>query len=577
MEALIFCILLSSTLATSYDVFPSVSSSLIPELCYNYTQFMDIKLCDKSVTKQLPRGSRFAITDCVAFVTPYEDSTSHLCPFIIPIVTELDNKCHTFFYSNNSIFTLNLVTTTPPTQFPDTTNHVFSPYLDDTLRVFCPLYGFPPPSYTWSVPIRGDAYSDLNYSSLYAIKTRNNPVSDEISQLYIEAGCPTSVSFLYNPWFDGTFLCTGTNYLGSKTVAVITVNNRNQCINGDNDRFRNSSDRVFSLASDYKISPADIGTDITINCTFNPFSGDIFLFWIKTENLNKVNNFCVNKTDPYILTSDSKYTTSSVSVWTGDLNCTIRISLTIHGFQMADEGSYSCTSLLCNGPYSEMSNREILLAGDRDTQTPSSWLFALVTPPLVLIIVSLVVSSVLVYVYKVRLIRWYIAWRVEEPVGHFEFDLCICTAEEYKQVFVDEVSSGLFDMFEDEKVLWSEKDQSILAGRSHFVNASEILEKCRKFIFVVDERFVDCFFCKQLMEMAVEKSSVKNWNIILPVKWNQQAIVPNELLVYRYVEKEGNENFEEEVGNFMIGRNLALRNERSIHGTEMDNLNIPLV
>ena len=563
-------------------MFPTVSLGDNEALCQGYLQFMGVEFCDESDTLMLPHGSNYAITDCVAFVTPYEDLTSHLCPFIVPSMTESDNKCHTFYYSNGSILTLNLVSVTPPTQFSHTTTQVISPFISKLIYIYCPLYGFPPLTYSWTVPIADTIYTGLNHSSLYALKsTRNVSNPSALSELFIYPYCPTSVSILYESWFDGTFLCTGTNYLGSKTVAVLTVNNGNQCVNKDNSKFSNSSNRLFSLATDYKISAADIGSDISLDCTFSPTSSDIFLFWIKSENIHEVNSFCVNKSSQYILTSDNKYAVHSISISSGsdrsNINCTRKLFLTIHRFGREDEGNYSCTSVLCRGVFSDVSSREILLSGDTDTQTLSSWVFGLVTAPLLLIIVTLVLSSVLVYVYKVRLIRWYISWRVEEPTGHFEFDLCICTPEEYKQTFVDEVSTSLFDLFEEEKVLWSEKESCILAGRCHFVNASEILEKCRKFIFVVDERFIDCFFCKQLMEMAVEKSSVRNWNIILPVKWNQQAIVPDELLVYRYVEKEGNAKFEREVDSFMVGRNVYGRNEENIYGTEMYNLNIPLV
>lgn len=579
MQVSVFYILLSFTLATSYPVFPLFSVDN-PSEC-NYDQFMDVKFCDESDTITISVGSSYAITDCVAYVTPYEDLTSHLCPFIIPAMTESDIKCHKFYYSNSSVVTLNFQIPTPPTQFSDTTGVIISPFLNSFVSIYCPLYGYPPLTYNWRVPINGVYTSGLNVSSLEALKKiRYYKDRYALSSLFIEESCLTAVSIVYASQFDGNFSCIGTNNLGSKTVSVTSVTNRSICVTRDNLEFTNSSNRQFSLASDYKVSPAQIGTDITVNCTFSPISADISLFWVKTENLRNVNNFCVNKSNPHILASNNKYTIKLVLVLSGPqdkVGCSRLLSLTIHEFKREDEGNYSCTTVLCSGPYSDISSRRILVAGDRDTQTPSTWLFALVTPPLLLIAVSLAVSSVLVYVYKVRLIRWYISWRVEEPTGQFEYDLCICTAEEYKQRFVDQVNSSLFDLFEDEKVLWSEKDSSILAGRSHFVNASEILEKCRKFIFVVDERFVDCFFCKQLMEMAVEKSSVKNWNIILPVKWNQQAVVPDELLVYRYVEKEGNEHFEREVGNFMDGRNVTRRNERNIYGTEMDILSMPLV
>ena len=66
------------------------------------------------------------------------------------------------------------------------------------------------------------------------------------------------------------------------------------------------------------------------------------------------------------------------------------------------------------------------------------------------------------------------------------------------------------------------------------------------------------------MELAIEKSSVKNWNMILPVKWYPDSPVPESLLVYRYVERLGDTNCIREIENFIKSRQAPNRNERNM-------------
>ena len=169
---------------------------------------------------------------------------------------------------------------------------------------------------------------------------------------------------------------------------------------------------------------------------------------------------------------------------------------------------------------------------------------------------------IMMYLYKVKIVRWYIAWRREEPKGNFEFDVFICTPEEYKEDFVSEVNREVINYANNFRVLWSESAGCNLAGATHYTNAIRILRKCRKFVFIVDERFQDCCFSRQLVELVTEKSSVENINIILPVKWCDKAVVPRDLMVYRYVERVFGRECYGEIEDFIEGRRVRTKTRR---------------
>ncbi|KAI6654974.1 hypothetical protein LOD99_2852 [Oopsacas minuta] len=493
-------------------------------------------------------------------------------------MSELDNNCHVFYSSNGTVSIINLKMQQPPTLFGVTIGTVTSPFNDDVFFLYCPLYGQPALSYNWSIPIAGAVWH-LNITTLADYKDSNEFSSGFLSSVYMYANCPSAVQILYDVkiGFEGAFHCTGTNEFGSKTVLVTILTDSNVCVTQQNPIFSNSSNRIFQLESNRKVLAEEIGGNITVDCKFTPFSKDIILFWVRTGNLSKISNICTSTPDPYILTSDDKYTitdelVSENSNFPGTPNCTKSLSITIHEFHLSDEGAYSCVAVLCTTGFPpKVSSRDIEITGDRETRTLLIWLFSLISLPVLLIIISLVTAGILMYLNKVRLIRWYIAWKIEDPIGQFEYDAFICTPEEYDHQLVTEVTE-VFEDLQNIRILWSEHDQCILAGRSHVENAVEIMEKCKKFIFIVDTKFVDCFFCKQLVELVVEKSSVKNWNIILPVKWYQHSIVPDELLVYRYVDREDNQDYLKEISSFMEGRNAARRNVA--HGYELLDIRV---
>ena len=364
---------------------------------------------------------------------------------------------------------------------------------------------------------------------------------------------------------DGYYYCTGTNEYGTETVSVTLVSFSPMVSMAIMD--------TMNLDNQYAISKEDIGGSITITCITTSASRNVTMLWVKGIDLENIADHCsgrkLNLSNPNVLKQNDKCTFSIELQSEG--NPIKALSLTIHRFEKSDETQYTCVADICSskGEGSRLF-KTIVVSGDSDTITSLMWIFSFLSVPLVFIAVSLVTAGVLMYVYKVRLIRWYIAWKREEPIGQFEYDVFVCTAEEYKREFVEEVHSELIERLTDVRVFWSEHDHFNLAGRNHYANACELLTRCRKFVFVVDSRFESCFFCKQMMALAIEKSSVKNWNMILPVKWYPDSPVPESLLVYRYVERLGDTNCIREIENFIKSRQAPNRNERNMgFGNEM--------
>ena len=66
-----------------------------------------------------------------------------------------------------------------------------------------------------------------------------------------------------------------------------------------------------------------------------------------------------------------------------------------------------------------------------------------------------------------------------------------------------------------------------------------------------------------MTDLVVEESSVKNWYIILPVKWYPDYCVPGDLFVYRYVDRVDT-CFLSEIEYFIHSKGVTNRNERRI-------------
>ena len=548
--------------------------------------------CD-TASKLVPPGDRYSDTECLYYVTPYKSLTAFHCPFIVARMSENDNNCYTFYYTNGSELTINIKMEQKPTHLQIGQEHSTGPFNGETLYLLCPLYGTPPLNYTWTIPINGINYTGFNPALLARLKNTDeigygDEIGDQLSNIYFsglyEPDCPAGIEILYklDLLLDGYYYCTGTNEYGTETVLVTLINNGFLCISSSNLAFGSAQVRNLGLGRNYKVSPEEIGGNITVTCKLAPFSSNVNMFWVKTMDVDGIGLFCSdeNNSNPYSLITDSKYTINSRMESQFDANnegpnCTKALSLTIHRFEKSDETQYTCVADICSSKgKGDRLYKTIVVSGDSDTIASLMWIFSFLSVPLVFIAVSLLTAGVLMYVYKVRLIRWYIAWKREEPIGQFEYDVFVCTAEEYKREFVEEVHSELIERLTDVRVFWSEHDHFNLAGRNHYVNACELLTRCRKFVFVVDSRFENCFFCKQMMELAIEKSSVKNWNMILPVKWYPDSPVQESLLVYRYVERLGDTNCIREIENFIKSRQAPNRNERNVViGYEMAEFN----
>ena len=563
-----------------------------PESC-DIDRANNFTYCDTE-SKLLPPGDTYSDTECEYYVIPHKSLAAFLCPFTVSRISEADNNCYIFYYPNGTVLTVNIKAQQGPKHFPTETGQSTQPFNGEFLHLLCPLYGTPPLKYTWDVPISGKNLSDFNLELLQELKYNSTlraelaseegvPLSGILSYFDFQTGCPSGLGVIYvsEVELDGNYYCTGTNEYGTATVPVTVIDNGFLCISSSNLALSNPKDRVMQLEEQLKISPEDIGTNITIVCKLSPFSSNVDMFWVKTGDLNEVSTCTKDASaSPFVLKTDSKYSVRSEMLslktdsYTGP-NCTRALSLTIHGIQVSDETLYSCVADVCTSVDGGIRiDRTVAVSGDKNITRDMIWILSFLSVPVIAIAVSLVVACVLIYVYKVRLIRWYISWKREEPIGPFQWDVFICTPEECSRELMREVQRELIDRLSGLRVLWPYHPEFNLSGRNHYVNGCHLVSVCRKFVFVVDSRFQDCFFCKQMTELAVEQSSVKNWNIVLPVKWYSDAPVPGDLLVYRYVERQEQGDFWQEVDCFVQSRSLPQRNEqRNMNECEMTELN----
>ena len=546
-------------------------------------RFKNFTYCDTD-SKLVAQLDTYSDTECVYYVIPYRSLAAFQCPFTVTRMSEADNNCYTFFYPNGTILTINLKMRQAPRLYEAGILLSTQPFNGQPIFLLCPLYGTPTLSYNWTIPINGYNLTDLGPALLYEQKNSDSDgFGTQASNLFFdEEGCPSGLQILYSQDLniDGAYYCSGSNEYGTETVLVTIINNDFLCVSSSNLAFDSASNRVLELEDQRKVSPGEIGTNITVTCRLVPFSSNVNMFWIRTVDLELI-PICSGgiNSNPYVLNTDSKYSVSSVmeSLDTSNYhgpNCTKALSLTIHSFMESDEIQYSCLADICSpGVTGSRLHEKVSVSGDKEVTKDLIWILSFVSVPVIGIAVSLVVAGILIYVYKVRLIRWYIAWKREEPIGPFEYDVFVCTPEEYNGDFVDEVRSELIDKLSGVRVMWLEHDMFNLAGRNHYVNACQLIGRCRKFVFVVDTRFQECFFCKLMTELVVEESSVKNWNIILPVKWYPDSCVPGDLLVYRYVDRV-DACFLSEIECFIQSKGVTNRNERRIgNECEMTEIN----
>lgn len=514
-------------------------------------------------------GSQYLNTDCVMYAIPYINLTAKPCPIKLTNITEMDNNCYQLFSHNNTIQTLNIKVIQPPTLIQTVTGvaQTLQPFNGEVFTLHCPLYGIPRLEYSWTVPVSPQQFMEINTDKLNVLKNEMG-AAEALGNFTITSDLyPASLSVDYYSAYgiDGEYHCTGKNEFGQKTILVAEVNNGSLCVSGNYRQFKKRLD----LEENHKVSLTNIGTNVTLTCRLAPFSSNIRMAWILTSNLPYIKSLCTDTLNkyPYIVTGE-RYREVSQLESGGDKSleeprCIKANSLIIQEFKPEDDLQYSCVAQVCSAANnSELTVRTVAVTSDTNTIRRYRWIFSAISLPLVAGVIITVSVCIIMYLYKVKIVRWYIAWKREEPKRNFEFDVFICTPEEYKEDFVAEVNREVINYANNFRVLWSESAECNLAGATHYTNATRILKKCRKFVFIVDERFQDCCFSRQLVELVTEKSSVENVNIILPVKWCGKAVVPRDLMVYRYVERvRGRECFRE-IEDFIEGRRARTKTRR---------------
>ena len=568
-----------------------LSANLISKYC-NRDQVLNYTWCDGGETILVARGSWYLEKECDFYFIPYENLNATLCPLSILNMTSDDNKCYRLFYPNGTFRTLNIQMEEAPSILKINTETMITPFNGEVVLLYCPLYGFPSLEITWSIPFNyTERFDVLSHSRI------NNPKStqdggdddkaldsilgnihtgdeDDICDLYLE---------IFYKWFvrlEGDYYCTGRNKFGNRTVFVANINNGSLCLSSENSDYLRFENLLIELQPVYKVSEDKIGGNVTIICKLLPYTRNVRVGWMKTEHMGSRIDICPGANATHgLLRNDDKYT---VREWSESgkkeegPKCTKVISLTIHAFKSSDRGEYSCVAQICSNNISstKINSKSTRITGDNLNIKTDVWVFSLTALPVLTMLILLVVAGILIYAYRYRIIRWYIAWRREEPKGNFEFEIFICMAEEYDANLIADVKREIVDkaISSDSSVLWSENEDCNIIGLNHYVNAVMLLEKCRKFIFVVNDNFGHCFFCRQMVELATEKSSGKNWNIILPIKWTADAIVPVELMRYRYIERETSSDYFHKIENFLTGRSESDRN-RTRRDYQMVELN----
>ena len=516
-------------------------------------------------------GSQYLYTDCVMYAIPYVNLTAKPCPIKLMNITETDNNCYQLFSHNNSIQTLNIKVIQPPTLIQTDTEVVqtLQPFNGQVFTLQCPLIGVPRLEYSWTVPISPQQFMVITTDKLNVLKNGVG-ASEALGDFTITSDqypASLSVDYYSDYGIDGEYHCTGKNKFGQKTILVAEVNNGSLCVSGRYQQFKHNL--RLELEENHKVSLTQMGTNVTLTCRLAPFSSNIIMAWILTSNLPYIKSLCTDALDkyPYIETG-RKYRENNQLESGGDKNleeprCIKANSLIIQDFQPEDGLQYSCVAQVCPAANnSELTVRTVAVTSDTNTVRRYRWIFSSLSVPLVAGVIITLSVCIMMYLNKVKIVRWYIAWRREEPKGNFEFDVFICTPEEYKEDFVAEVNREVINYANNFRVLWSESAECNLAGATHYTNATRILEKCRKFVFIVDERFKDCWFSAQLVELVTEKSSVENINIILPVKWCNEAVVPKDLMAYRYVERVFGRECFREIEDFIEGRRVRTKTRR---------------
>ena len=529
-------------------------------LNYNWCSALD------SETVIVMAGGEYTDAECSVYVLPSKSLTAIQCPLNISQMSANDSNCYRVFYNNGSIRNINIELSLSPTYIDVGRKVSREPFNGESITLICPLFGVPELNYTWSIPINGQQYSGMNLEKLHHLKVtedkeNNGTILSKLHYFVFKLHCPTGLFIVYYDYaeMDGDYFCTGSNEFGEKTMLAANVKNGGVCLSPFNEAFYSEGEVIVELQREYKVSPGDIGGDVNLTCKVLPFTNHLKVVWALASKVASITSLCEDNGDQYSLNANSKYTVSAHRD-----KCTKVSSLIIHDFAESDKSRYACVAQLCQESGTKnIFTKSVEVGSDTDTLVKTDWVFSFTALPILIALATAIILSIVIYVNKVRLIRWYFSWRREEPSGNFAYDVFICIPEEYDGELIGQVRDEILYQIGDVRVLWQESENCNLVGLNHYVHALEIMNKCRKFVFIVNERFGHCFFCKQMVELVTEKSKVKNLNIILPVKWTDRTIVPRELLVYRYVEREGNMGYLGEIDNFLKGKSVVNRNRRS--------------
>ena len=462
---------------------------------------------------------------------------------------------------------MNIKLALPPTNIDWDVNR--QPFNGDWITLICPLYGTPELDYTWNIPINHQQYPGMNSEKLNQLiftrdRENNGTILSQLRYFKFRPACPTGLFVNYYDYhnIDGDYYCTGRNSFGSQTALVANVNNGSVCLSPQNFAFYKAGELIIELQREYKVTAGEIGGDVNLTCKVLPFASHLRVGWMRASDegdVEDVGGLCEGSGGLQTLSPDTKYNTRYTQH-----KCTKVSSLIIHNFDESDIGKYVCVAQLClESAARNLAKKSTEVSSDTDTQVEMEWVFSLTAVPVLTIIATSVVLGILIYVNKLRLIRWYIAWRREEPSGDFEYNVFLCIPEEYDGELIGQLRDEILYQMGEVRVLWQENEDCDLIGLNHYVRALEVMKKCKKFIFIVNERFEHCFFCKQMVDLVTEKSRVKNWNIILPIKWTDTTIVPRDLMVYRYVEREKGMEYLREIDSFLKGRPVINRNRKS--------------